>query len=46
LLNERALNAGKVSVAHFEELKEVFLADISAEVLMNDINPKMIFNWD
>lgn len=42
----RGTNAGKVSVAHFEELKEFFLADISAEVVMNDIPDELILNWD
>ena len=39
-------NAGKVTVAHFEEVQEEFLADIKAEVLMNDVPPSLIFNWD
>ena len=29
---------------HFNELQEVFLADIKAEVLMNDIPKDLIFN--
>ena len=33
----KGMNAGKISVAHFEEVKECFLADIKAEVLINDI---------
>ena len=39
-------NAGKVTVARFEELQEEFLADIKAEVLMNDVPPSLILNWD
>lgn len=39
-------NAGKVSVAHFEEVRDVFLADIRAEILMNEIPDALIFNWD
>ena len=39
-------NAGKVTLSNFAELKEEFLTDISAEVLMNDIPPQLIFNWD
>lgn len=39
-------NTGKVTVAHFEEIKEVFLANISAEVLMQEVPPELIFNWD
>ena len=30
----------------FQELKEVFLVDIVAEVIMNDILDELIFNWD
>ena len=30
----------------FQELKEVFLADIVAEVIMNDIPDELTFNWD
>lgn len=33
-------------VADFKMIKEVFLADITAEVLMNDIPDKLIMNWD
>ena len=35
-------NAGKITVAHFQEVKEVFLADIQADVLMNDIPPNLL----
>ena len=35
-------NAGKVSVVQFQELKENFIADIQAEVLMNDIPLEII----
>ena len=30
----------------FQELKDVFLADIVAEVIMIDIPDELIFNWD
>ena len=39
-------NARKVNVAHFEEVREAFLADITAEAVINDIPNEMIFNWD
>ena len=42
----KGTNAGKISVSHFEEVKEHFLADIRAEVLMNDIPDELIINWD
>ena len=45
-VKRKGSNAGKVTVAQFNEVQEVFLADIRAEVLMNDIHPQLIFNWD
>ena len=45
-MKRKCLNTGKLSVSHFEEVKEVFPADIRAEVLMNDIPSCLIFNWD
>ena len=45
-VKRKASNAGKVTLSNFAELKEEFLADISAEVLINDIPPQLIFNWD
>ena len=39
-------NAGKITVGCFKELQEEFLADIKAEVLMNDVPPPVIFNSD
>lgn len=45
-VKRKCSNAGKVSLPNFEMIQEVFLADISAEVLMNDIPSDLIFNWD
>ena len=45
-VKRKASNAGKVTLSNFAEIKEEFLADISAEVLINDIPPQLIFNWD
>ena len=42
----KSSNAGKVILGDFEELKEEFLADVEAEVLMNDIPIDLVFNWD
>lgn len=42
-VKRKVSNAGKVVVA---ELKEQFLADIAAEVIMNDIPADLIINWD
>ena len=39
-------NAGKVLLPHFQESQENFLADIRAEVVMNEIPAELIFNWD
>ena len=44
-VKRKGSNAGKVSVSCFNELQEVFLADIKAEVLMNDIPKDLIFNY-
>ena len=33
-------------MAQFDELKEIFLADVAAEVLINDIPEDLIINWD
>ena len=45
-VKRKASNAGKVSVAQFQELQENFLADISTEMVMNDIPPELTLNWD
>ena len=47
-VKRRCSNAGKITLAHFEEVQEVFLADIKEEVLMNEIHvpQQLIFNWD
>ena len=45
-IKRKCSNAGKMSVYQFKELQGVFLADIQAEIAMNDIPNEMIFNWD
>ena len=45
-VKRKGSNAGKVTVTHFEEAKEIFLTDIVAEVIMNDIPAQLVFNWD
>ena len=42
----KGTNAGKITVAHFEEVKECFMADIQAEVIMNEIPDDLTVNWD
>lgn len=45
-VKRKGSNAGKVSVSCFNELRDVFLSDIQAEVVMNDIPKDLILNWD
>ena len=45
-VKRKCSNAGKVSVTHLKTIQEVFLADITAQVIMNDIPDELIFNWD
>lgn len=45
-VKRKCSNAGKVSLTRFEEIKEIFLADITTEVVMNDIPDDLIINWD
>ena len=35
-----------MSPTQFAQIQEVFLADIKAQVVMNDIPDEMIINWD
>ena len=46
MLNERGPMLERCLCHVFEEIQEVFLADIQAEVVMNDIPHHLIFNWD
>ena len=45
-VKRKGSNAGKITVSHFNEVQEEFLPDVQAEVLMNDVHPQLIFNWD
>ena len=45
-VKRKASNAGKILVSQFQELKEQYLPDIAAEVIMNDIPHDLIINWD
>ena len=45
-VKRKSCNAGKVSPLLFTEIKDIFLADIQAEILMNDIPDELIVNWD
>ena len=45
-VKRKCSNAGKISPTQFAETQEIFLADIKAQVLMNNIPDELIFNWD
>ena len=45
-IKRKCSNAGKVAVPRFLELQGDFLADIQAEVVMNEIPTELILNWD
>uniref|UniRef100_A0A1X7UBP5 DDE-1 domain-containing protein n=1 Tax=Amphimedon queenslandica TaxID=400682 RepID=A0A1X7UBP5_AMPQE len=45
-VKRKCSNAGKITVDQLEERRREFLADIIAEVLMNDIPKHMVLNWD
>ena len=36
---------GKNLLSHFDRVKEVFLFDVTAEVVMKDIPKNLIINW-
>ena len=44
-VKRKCSNAGKVSLPP-TQIQENFLADIQAEVPMNEVPPDLIFNWD
>ena len=45
-VKRKASNAGKIPISSFCELLDVFLADIAAEVVINEIPKDLIVNWD
>ena len=44
-VKRKCSTSGKIS-SQFEESKEIFLADLAAEVVMNEIPWDLIINWD
>ena len=44
-VKRKCLTSGKISMAQFDECKEIFLADVAAEVLFNSILESLIINW-
>ena len=45
-MKRKCLNVGNVPPVQLAEIQEVFVADIKAQVLMNDIPDELIVNWD
>ena len=45
-VKRKCSTSGKISVDQFDKAKEIFLADVAAEVLMKDIPENLILNWD
>ena len=45
-VKRKCSTSGKLSIAQFDESKEIFLADVAAEVLFNNIPESLIINWD
>ena len=45
-VKRKGSNARKITDSQFKEIQREFLADIKAEVVMNDITSDLIFNWD
>ena len=44
-VTRKCFNAGKISLTQFNQLQENFLADIEAEVKINNLLSDLIFNW-
>jgi hypothetical protein len=40
-VKRKGSNAGKLTISHFKEIQEEFLADIKAEMVMNEIYRKI-----
>ena len=45
-VKRRANIKSKVSVEHFEELKELYLLDFNNAIKMDDVPPELVINWD
>ena len=45
-VRRKVSNAGKVLPAEYAELKEQCLANIAAEMILNDIPADLVSNWD
>ena len=45
-VKRRGSTAAKISVRNFEEIKQQFLIDLKTVIVMEDIPPDLVFNWD
>ena len=45
-VRRRGSTTAKISVQNFNEIKEQFFIDLKTVVVMEDIPPEMMFNWD
>ena len=45
-VKRKCSTAGKTTISEFDEIKEVFLADVAAVAVMRNIPSDLIFNWD
>ena len=45
-VKRKCTTSGKLPPRLFDESKEIFLADIAAEVVLNEVPKELIINWD
>ena len=45
-VKRKCSTSGKITMARFDECKEIFLADVAAEVVIKKIPESLIINWD
>ena len=45
-VKRKCTTSGKLPTRLFDESKEIFLADIAAEIVMNEVPKELIINWD
>ena len=45
-VKRKCLTTRKITILEFDEVKQVFLTDVSAEVVIKDIPYDLVFNWD
>ena len=45
-VKRKCSTSGKIPLAQFERVKEIFLADLTAELVMKDIPKDLIISWN